>query len=38
MDFVAGVGAGIACCGLQISSGIMLAGAGAALYAAYRRT
>jgi hypothetical protein len=38
MDFVAGVGAGMACCGLQISSGILLAGAGAALYAAYRRT
>lgn len=38
MDFVAGVGAGMACCGLQIASGVLLAGAGAALYAAYRRT
>ncbi len=38
MDFVAGVGAGMACCGLQITSGVLLAGAGAALYAAYRQT
>lgn len=38
MDFVAGVGAGMICCGLQIASGILLASAGAALYAAYRRT
>jgi hypothetical protein len=38
MDFVAGVGAGMACCGLQITSGVLLAGTGAALFAAYRRT
>lgn len=38
MDFVAGVGAGMACCGLQLTSGILLAGAGAALYAAYQQT
>ncbi len=38
MDFVGGVGAGMACCGLQIASGILLAGAGAALYAAYGQT
>jgi hypothetical protein len=38
MDFVAGVGAGIACCSLQLVSGMLLAGTGAALYAAYRRT
>ena len=38
MDFVGGVGAGIACCGLQITSGVLLAGTGAALYAAYRQT
>lgn len=37
-DFLGGVGAGIACCTLQLTSGIILAGAGAALYAAYRRT
>ena len=29
MDFVGGVGAGIACCGLQLTSGILLAGTGA---------
>lgn len=38
MDFLGGVGAGIACCSLQLFSGVVLAGAGAALYAAYRRT
>lgn len=38
MDFIGGVGAGVACCSLQLASGVLLAGAGAALYAAYRRT
>lgn len=38
MDFVGGVGAGMCCCGLQLSTGILLAALGAALYAAYRRT
>ncbi len=37
-DFAAGVGAGMVCCGLQIGSAVLLAGTGAALYAAYRRT
>lgn len=38
MDFLGGVGAGMLCCSLQLISGILLAGTGAALYAAYRRT
>lgn len=37
MDFAGGIGAGMACCGLQILTGMMLAALGAALYAAYRR-
>ena len=38
MDFLGGVGSGIACCSVQLLSGIILAAAGAALYAAYRHT
>ncbi len=38
MDFMGGVGAGMLCCSLQLISGVLLAGTGAALYAAYRQT
>lgn len=37
-DFLGGVGSGMACCSLQLLSGIILAATGAALYAAYRST
>jgi hypothetical protein len=37
MDFTGGIGAGMACCGTQLVTGVMLAALGAALYAAYRR-
>lgn len=38
MDIVGGVGAGMFCCGMQLTTGVMLAALGAALLAAYRRT
>ncbi len=38
MDIVGGVGLGMFCCTLQLTTGIMLAALGAALYAAYRKT
>lgn len=38
MDFVGGVGAGMACCLAQIITGVMIAALAAALYAAYRGT
>lgn len=37
MDFLAGVGAGMFCCALQIFGGVLLAAAAAAMYAAYRQ-
>ena len=38
MDFIGGVGLGMFCCGMQLTTGVMLAALGAALLAAYRRT
>lgn len=38
MELLGGVGAGALCCSAQLVSGALLAAAGAALYAAYRRT
>lgn len=37
-DFVGGVGLGMFCCSMQLTTGILLAALGAALLAAYRRT
>jgi hypothetical protein len=38
MDLIGGVGVGILCCLGQLTTGVLLAAAGAGLYAAYRRT
>lgn len=38
VDLLAGVGAGLACCVVQILGGVLLAATGAALYAAFRQT
>ncbi|MCB0201264.1 MAG: hypothetical protein H6649_07855 [Caldilineae bacterium] len=38
MDIFGGVGLGMFCCAMQLTTGIMLAALGAALYAAYRKT
>lgn len=38
MDFAGGIGAGMACCLAQVTTGVMIAALAAALYAAYRRT
>ncbi|HRX02531.1 MAG: hypothetical protein KDI07_17750 [Anaerolineae bacterium] len=38
MDIFGGVGLGIFCCSMQLTTGILLAALGASLLAAYRRT